>query len=271
MGYMSVRASAVAFALAGLTAAGLPSASASALGSLDLGGSASTGAPGIVDQRDDLPEVRVRWNRGSGPAQMDQGLPNPPGWYRAAVGPRRSDKVLYLTFDDGPSSHTASLLAGLRRHQAEATFFVTGAAARSRPGLIRRIARQGHALGNHTWGHPRLTRIPTAAVRSELRRTRRTVGSAMGDCMRPPYGLVDRRVATASIKAGFQPVLWTAHIEDWVPHNKAWTVERLRRATRPGAVILMHDTHATTVAAVSEMLPRWRARGYRLETVPVCS
>jgi peptidoglycan/xylan/chitin deacetylase (PgdA/CDA1 family) len=202
---------------------------------------------------------------------MNKGLPNPPGWYRAAVGPRRPEKVLYLTFDDGPSRHTAALLRHLGRYRAKVTFFVTGAAASSRPRLVDRIHRQGHALGNHTWGHPRLTRISTAAVSSELRRTRIVVGPDMGDCMRPPYGLVNRRVAKASIAAGFQPVLWTAHIEDWVPHSGSWTIGQLRRGTRPGAVILMHDTHATTVAAVSKMLPRWRAQGYRLAPVPVCS
>lgn len=268
---MSVRTGVLTLALAGLVASGGPVVAAQAFATLDLGGGAITGARGTVGARDDLPDVRVRWNRGSGPVQMNKGLPDPPGWYKAAVGPRPSDKVLYLTFDDGPSRYTAALLKQLRTHKAKATFFVTGAAAASRPDLVRRIHRQGHALGNHTWGHPRLTRISTAGVRSELRRTQRQVGPAMGSCMRPPYGLVNRRVAKASIAAGFQPVLWTAHIEDWVPHSTSWTVDRLRRGTRPGAVILLHDTHPTTVAAVSTMLPRWRAKGYRLETVPVCS
>ena len=268
---MTVRTGAVALVLAGLVVAGGTVVSAQVPDPPDPGGGVTVGASSSTSGHDDLPDVRVRWNRGSGPAQMNKGLPNPPGWYRAAVGPRRPEKVLYLTFDDGPSRHTAALLRHLGRYRAKVTFFVTGAAASSRPRLVDRIHRQGHALGNHTWGHPRLTRISTAAVSSELRRTRIVVGPDMGDCMRPPYGLVNRRVAKASIAAGFQPVLWTAHIEDWVPHSGPWTTGQLRRGTRPGAVILMHDTHATTVAAVAKMLPRWRAQGYRLAPLPGCS
>lgn len=64
--------------------------------------------------------------------------------------------------------------------------------------------------------------------------------------------------------------MWTAHIDDWVPHSRSWTVQRLRKNTRPGAVILMHDTHAQTVSAVQTMLPRWKAQGYRLRVIPAC-
>lgn len=214
--------------------------------------------------------VDVAWNKGSGPAQMKEGLPNPPGWYQAAVGPRSTEKVLYLTFDDGPSAQTPRLLRILDKHDARVTFFVTGGAAASNRSVVRTMHRQGHAIGNHTWSHPRLTLIPTPRVRSELVRTRSVVGPAMAPCMRPPYGMVNERVAKASIAAGFQPVLWTAHIEDWAPHSLAWTVRRLQADTRPGAVILMHDTHGQTVAAVQRMLPRWVRQGYRFAPVPVC-
>jgi peptidoglycan/xylan/chitin deacetylase (PgdA/CDA1 family) len=212
----------------------------------------------------------VQWNKGSGPAQMAKGLPNPPGWYRAAVGPRSREKVLYLTFDDGPSAHTASLLKALGRYDAKATFFVTGNAGMHKA-QVRRMARNGHAIGNHTYNHLRLTQYPTTRVRSQLQAVKRLVGPAIAPCMRPPYGMINARVATAAIRLGFQPVMWTAHIEDWQPHSLRWTIDRLRQDTAPGAVILMHDTHAQTVAAVKALLPRWDARGYRLEVVPACA
>ncbi len=215
--------------------------------------------------------VDVDWNKGGGPRQMAKGLPNPPGWYRAAVGARSSEKVLYLTFDDGPSAHTGRLLRALRRHNARATFFVIGPYAQSNPATIRRMHAAGHAVANHTWNHPRLTQVPTRQVRWELLRTKKAVGPLMAACMRPPYGMVDERVARTSIRAGFQPVLWTAHIEDWAPHSLDWTVRRLRSDTEPGAVILMHDTHSQTVTAVEKMLPRWVDQGYRFEPVPVCA
>lgn len=215
------------------------------------------------------PSPPVQWNKGSGPVQMRKGLPDPPGWYRAAVGPRTGRKVLYLTFDDGPSRHTGRLLKVLRRERVTATFFVTGWAD-SRRAVVRRMHRAGHAIGSHTFHHERLTEVPTRRVERELVSTRKAVGPAMGGCMRPPYGLIDRRVAEASIARGFQPVLWTAHIEDWAPHSMSWTMRRLKSITRPGAVILMHDTHGQTVAAVQRMLPRWKRLGYRFAAVPVC-
>ena len=223
----------------------------------------------IATASDDA-EDRVQWNKGSGPAQMAKGLPDPPGWYRAAVGPRSKSKVLYLTFDDGPSAVTGSLLKALDAYDAKATFFVPGNAGMHKK-QIRRMARAGHAIGNHTFNHLRLTEYSTKRVRSQLRGVERLVGPAIAPCMRPPYGLIDARVAKAAIRLGFQPVMWTAHIEDWQPHSLAWTIDRLQRDTRPGAVILMHDTHGQTVAAVKAMLPRWDKRGYRLEVVPACS
>lgn len=215
------------------------------------------------------PVPPVQWNKGSGPAQMGKGLPNPPGWYRAAIGPRTRHKILYLTFDDGPSPQTGQLLKALRQHRVIATFFVTGWAD-SRRATIRRMHRHGHAIGSHTFHHERLTQVPTRRIKRELLSTRRVVGPAMGGCMRPPYGLIDRRVAKAAIGVGFQPVLWTAHIEDWAPHSRSWTRQRLRSITRPGAVILLHDTHEDTVLAVQDMLPRWQRQGYTFAPIPVC-
>lgn len=212
----------------------------------------------------------VKWNKGSGPTQMSKGLPDPPGWYRAAIGPRTDDKVLYLTFDDGPSRFTPSLLHGLRRHNVSATFFVSGSAAARQPAVIRRMHRDGHAIGNHTWSHPRLTAIPTSQVRKQLLRTVREIGTPLSPCMRPPYGLINEAVARVALAAGFQPVMWTGHIDDWDPHPQRWTIRTLRAITAPGAVILMHDTHQATVSAVRALLPWWQKRGYRFEVVPTC-
>jgi peptidoglycan/xylan/chitin deacetylase (PgdA/CDA1 family) len=187
------------------------------------------------------------------------------------LGRPTTSKVLYLTFDDGPvPDHTPKLLDLLDRFDARATFFVLGVAAVGQPALISRMAREGHAVANHTWDHPQLTSLSAAAVRSQLRRTKRATQGAMGGCMRPPFGLINTRAARAALSEGLAPVLWTGHIEDWNPHPLSWSVARLREATKPGAVILMHDTHAATLAAVAQMLPEWQKQGYRLAAIPRC-
>lgn len=209
----------------------------------------------------------VQWNKGSGPTQMSNGLPNPPGWYQAAVGRRTGHKVLYLTFDDGPSSFSRGLLKALRRNKSLATFFVTGRQATADPHALRLMRRDGHAVGHHTWDHPELTTLSKSGLKQQLR----PIDSRVRSCMRPPYGLINSQVAHVALRAGYQPIMWTAHIEDWNPHSLSWTKQELRRVTRPGAVILLHETHGTTVAAVRDLLPWWRSQGYRLATVPSCT
>lgn len=215
--------------------------------------------------------VPVRWDAGSGRAQMAAGLPSPPGWYEAALGPRTKRKVLYLTFDDGPfPANTPRLLRALARHDAKATFFLMGGAAAANPGLVRRIAEEGHAIGNHTYWHPRLTNEPIAGVRDQLRRTTRAIGAAQGGCMRPPFGLINGRVAKEALRQGLQPIMWTGHIEDWRTHSTAWHVATLRRVTEPGAILLMHDRNPRSVDAVIAMLPQWQRMGYSLRALPPC-
>ena len=231
-----------------------------------VGGAPSDPAP----VQTPLPDTRVQWNKGSGPAQMGRGIPNPPGWYAAAVGAPTREKVLYLTFDDGPSAQTPGLLKALRKHDALATFFVSGGTATMNTGELRTMRAQGHAVGNHTWSHARLTEVSDAEVRMQIRRPKRELGGLLDPCMRPPYGMIDQRVARISLAAGFQPVMWTQHIEDWSPHSLSYSIDRLRQGTKPGAVILMHDTHAQTVSAVKAMLPQWKKQGYRLLPVPSC-
>ena len=217
-----------------------------------------------------VPGVRVQWNKGGGPADMGRGLPNPPGWYKAAVGRPTKDKVLYVTFDDGPSPQTPRLLKVLKKYEAKATFFVSGGTSTMHRGLLRRMHRQGHAVGNHTWSHAQLTRVPVKTARQQIVRPKRKLKGLLNSCMRPPYGLIDQQVATIALDAGFQPVMWTEHVEDWRQHSLAWTVQRLRSDTRPGAVILLHDTHGQSVTAIQQMLPVWKQKGYELETVPSC-
>src|SRR3712207_5840418 len=77
-------------------------------------------------------------------------------------------KVIYLTFDDGPSPYTPRVLDVLKRHSAKATFFVVGQQVRHRPKTVARLVREGHLLANHTWSHPDLTRLSRSGVTSQL-------------------------------------------------------------------------------------------------------
>ncbi len=241
------------------------------------------------------PSVAVDWNSGGGQAEMAKGLPSPSGWYPAAFGSpaptavtspsaggpgsvesSAGEKVLYLTFDDGPSKDTPELLDLLAAAGAKATFFVIGQQAAEQPEMLRKIASDGHAIGNHTWNHPELTKLSAEEVSNQLTRTTAAVDAAtpIGACMRPPYGLINDEVAGIALSQHLQPILWTAHAEDWNQPPVDAMVADLRAGTAPGAVFLLHDgggSRANTLAAVKQMLPEWRSQGYRLASVPACT
>ncbi|NQU37446.1 MAG: polysaccharide deacetylase family protein [Actinobacteria bacterium] len=215
----------------------------------------------------------VNWGDGRNTQGMSQGVPNPQDWYTAAFGPQTSEKILYLTFDDGPwPPYTDQVLSLLAKNNAKATFFVTGNQAQQHPDYLQRIVAGGHALGDHSMTHADLVGLNRAQIRSELASVQRIVGPALGACMRPPYGLIDTKVASVSADLNLMPILWTAHAQDWSPGSVAEMVTMLKAGTEPGAVILLHDSAGKerTISATKQMLPWWTAQGYRFETVPAC-
>jgi peptidoglycan/xylan/chitin deacetylase (PgdA/CDA1 family) len=176
-----------------------------------------------------------------------------------------------LTFDDGPAECTSALLEVLARHDARATFFVIGQRAARRRELVRRIAREGHEVGNHSWSHPDLRALAPAALRVELERTSDAIERATGErpsLFRPPYGFTNRAVRDAASALGMRSVLWDVSTDDWLRPG-AGQIAAVLRAASPGAVVLMHDGRAgagrgersQTVAAVARLLAERKPRG----------
>lgn len=190
-----------------------------------------------------------------------------------------------LTFDDGPNvSSTEPLLELLEDQGARATFFVIGGFAEREPGLVREITARGHALGNHTYSHPRLPWRRAAALRNELARTRaavETAGAHLSDIdgaelMRPPYG--HRRPGTLRVvrAEGYVPVMWSITCYDWRRTTSARAIARRGSRARAGDIVLLHDgsnhgidiDRSRTVAATERILDRLGERGLRFATVP---
>lgn len=183
-----------------------------------------------------------------------------------------------LTFDDGPSNETPRFLEALDALDVQATFFVCGANVERRPSIARAISEAGHALGNHSFTHPCLTLCSRQRVRKEISATQDAIGTATGRTVklfRPPYGLRSPFLTTVLPAAGLAAVHWTVIGNDW-----KWDAERvarrvLGRVARRGIVCLHdgHETHASadreeTLAALKEIVPRLRDRGFRFARVP---
>jgi peptidoglycan/xylan/chitin deacetylase (PgdA/CDA1 family) len=195
----------------------------------------------------------------------------------ALVRGRRDDCRLALTFDDGPSESTPALLDVLARHSAGATFFFCGANVARLPGVARRAASEGHEIGNHTYTHPRLFILGSAAIELEISRTQQVIRETIGQTprlFRPPYGIRWFGLYPALRKHGLTAVMWSACAYDW--KRPAEVIESALRAKAAGGIIvLLHDGDKTTpgdrrlatVRALDRVLPALRDRGLRCVTV----
>ncbi|MDX3517872.1 polysaccharide deacetylase family protein [Streptomyces scabiei] len=177
-------------------------------------------------------------------------------------------KCIALTFDDGPAApETANLLAHLARYRARVTFFTVGQNVAAHPDLVRAEAKAGHEIGNHSWNHPDLTRLTPRQVASQLNRTSAAIKAATGKApllFRPPYGAVNHTVKTVTT---LSPVLWDVDTEDWKYRDPARVARTVIDKAQPDDVVLLHDIHPTSVAAVPEILRTLSARGYHFVTV----
>ena len=148
-----------------------------------------------------------------------------------------------LTFDDGPDpERTPRLLEILERHGARATFFMIGEHAEKHPELVRHVAEAGHAIANHTWDHRPMPELNAAQQRDQLRRCHEATRPWGSKLFRPPRSLQTVQSYLTTRHEGYTVVGWTANVEDWLPREADWFAARLRERTRPGAILLLHDT-----------------------------
>ncbi|MFF9774172.1 polysaccharide deacetylase family protein [Streptomyces sp. NPDC013978] len=173
-----------------------------------------------------------------------------------------------LTFDDGPAApETATLLNHLAQYKARATFFTTGQNVAAHPDLVRAEARAGHEVGNHSWNHPDLTKLTPEQIASQLNRTSAAIKAATGKeptLFRPPYGAINSTVRSAT---RLSPVLWDVDTEDWKYPDAAKVAQTVIDKAQRNSVVLLHDIHPTSVAAVPQILRTLTARGYHFVTV----
>ncbi|MFH9037829.1 polysaccharide deacetylase family protein [Streptomyces sp. NPDC017966] len=184
----------------------------------------------------------------------------------------RKAKCIALTFDAGPSEHSARLLDILKEEQVPATFFLLGRRHIERyPELVRRMADEGHEVANHTWTHRRLTELEPDEIREELERPNEEIERLTGrrpTLMRPPQGRTDDTVHDISRELGLSEVLWSVTAKDYTTTDSGLITRRvLAKASRDG-IILLHDLYDGTVPAVPGIIAELKKRGYVFVTVP---
>ena len=181
------------------------------------------------------------------------------------------EKVLYLTFDCGyENGNTEPILDALKKHGAPAAFFVVGTYIESEPELVRRMADEGHIVGNHTWHHPDLSQTSDLSVfKKELTDVegayRKATGQDMPKYLRPPQGRYSGDSLQRTKDLGYKTIFWSLAYEDWnqdAQPAREYALDILTRRIHPGAIVLLHNTSSTNAAVLDELLTRWEEMGY---------
>jgi peptidoglycan/xylan/chitin deacetylase (PgdA/CDA1 family) len=173
---------------------------------------------------------------------------------------KTADSVL-LTFDDyGTTQEVDDILAVLAQHGVKAMFFLQGDWAEKQPELVKRIAKAGHVVGNHTYSHAVLLPLDNQAAAAEITR------GVKSTWLRPPQGRYNKRIRRLASELGYRICYWTIDSRDWT----GATVETMRHTIltelRPGAVILFHLHGAHTRELLPQLIPEIKARGLTLTT-----
>ena len=163
----------------------------------------------------------------------------------------------------------------LKKHKAPAAFFVVGTYIQQNPELVRRMAAEGHIVGNHTWHHWDMDRIgDRATFEQELADTaaayEAAVGAPMPKYYRPPRGIYSERNLEMAKDLGYRTVFWSLAYVDWKQDEQPSREEafaKLLGRVHNGAVVLLHSTSATNAEILDELLCKWEAMGYRFGTL----
>jgi len=197
----------------------------------------------------------------------------------------RSRRSIALTFDDGPTPGSLTLLDYLERESVKATFFACGMNAMRHPGIVRRLHDMGHEIGNHTFSHRRLCPrfgwqtnvVSPDEIYNELASTQRILESETGVAprwFRAPYGMRWWGLGRAQRRLGLTGVMWTVIGHDWEWDGDQVAEYVLGKAS-PGGIVCLHDGRDTrpdpditeTLRAVMKIVPVLKELGYRFETV----
>jgi peptidoglycan/xylan/chitin deacetylase (PgdA/CDA1 family) len=214
--------------------------------------------------RPDAPPVRPQ----PAPAETHRPAafsPMPPTEVDRGTGRRRE---VAITFDAGADYRPArQILDALAAEGVKTTFFLTGEWVRKNPKTARRIAEEGHEIGNHSWNHPAFTKLTDAAIRDQLDRTETiiqdTTGKSSRPYFRPPLGARDSRVLQAVGREGFLTIYWTLDSRDSVDAGitAEQIQERVLGKVSPGSIVLMHCGSQASADALPAILRGLKAKG----------
>ncbi|WP_416295511.1 polysaccharide deacetylase family protein [Paenibacillus illinoisensis] len=188
-----------------------------------------------------------------------------------------STRQVALTFDDVPDPRfTPQVLDILKKYNVKATFFIVGSRAEKHPDLVRRIVREGHIVGNHSYNHPEFSKLSLNAFRKQILHTGDIIRKLTGytpKMIRPPYGDINEKQLQWAARQQYSIVNWNVDSLDWKGLSKEEVKQNVLSAVKPGSIILQHagggvgSNLSGTIGALPEIIDELRCRGFNLVTL----
>lgn len=165
------------------------------------------------------------------------------------------------------AAYTPTLLEILRTNELKTTFFLTGFWVEKYPEMVKKIAAEGHEIGNHTYSHPHLNSLSQEEITMELGKVGNMIFELTGNqpsLFRPPFGEYSNTVLETAKKCGYQTIQWSIDSLDWREFGVEPMVKRVTENLHPGAIILFHNNGKFTAEALPEIIASVREQGYQI-------
>ncbi|MBY6038367.1 delta-lactam-biosynthetic de-N-acetylase [Fictibacillus nanhaiensis] len=184
-------------------------------------------------------------------------------------------KDIYLTFDNGyENGYTDDVLDVLKRKKVPAAFFVTGQFMKTHPHLIKRMAEEGHIVGNHSYHHPDLTQVSDQRLKNELEKVKLRYTELTGRTdmhyIRPPRGVFSERTIMLAKEEGYTHVFWSLAFLDWETNKqRGWkySYNQILNQIHPGSIMLLHTVSKDNADALERTIEALQKKGYTFKSL----
>jgi peptidoglycan-N-acetylmuramic acid deacetylase len=187
-----------------------------------------------------------------------------------------SNKVLYLTFDEGyENGNTGKILDILKECKVPAAFFVVKPYIDTQPELVKRMVDEGHVVGNHTVHHPSIAQIRDkekfdAEFTGVENAFKELTGQDMPKFFRPPMGKYSKKSLEMTKGLGYKTIFWSFAYKDWLVNNQpseSYAVEKICKGAHPGSVMLLHAVSNTNTKVLSSVIKTLQQEGYEFKSL----
>lgn len=177
------------------------------------------------------------------------------------------NKLIALTFDDGPNHNTINILNILEKYNIKATFFILGTNIKGNEKIIKRMNNLGMEIGNHMYSHTITTRLSNKKILEEINKTDKLIydiTKKYPTLIRPSYGIYNKKFQ----KIINRPIiLWNIDTLDWKYHNSENIAKKVFKGINKGNIVLMHDIYNATANSLEIIIPKLLNEGYKFVTI----